>query len=259
MKNRRALFSCLTSLTMLMLAVMACEDDQKSEFDGGGETPDADFDTGPGFQKDDATTGDKDAAVSCKPGLPTTFKPAFTAVAHKDACEYEQLTGYYEHCLATENGNAKLRSQECEDWKNEAANSDCAKCIETDDNSGPVQIYNERLYYTLNNAGCVAIKQGNSTCAEKWDTSAACRRESCKSCLDQKGAVFQNFLDCQSATLQAGGDCVKYQSEAETACQATGFKDASAPGSAADCFGKNKEEAQGIVFVRVEGVFCGKQ
>lgn len=261
MKNRRALFSAITSVTLLTVAVIACSSDDESKFPPADKPDSAVGDTGPGFGFD-AKTNDKDAAVSCKPALPTTFKPTFKAVDHQDACDFQQLTDYYAHCLANdEKGGAKINSTECSDWRTASANSVCAHCIETDDNSGPVQVYNNRLYYTLNNAGCVAIKQKNGalgSCAEKYDTSASCRRESCKTCLDQEGAVFQNFLDCEAATLATGGDCVTYQKASEDVCGPTGYRDAGSSLSAVDCFGKDKTESQGDVFVRVEKVFCGK-
>lgn len=262
MKNRRALFSALSSVTMLTLAVLAaCDDDKTSEFPTDNKVDGGVGDTGPGFNTDAKLPSD-DAAVSCKPGLPTTFGPTFKAVEHQDACDFQQLTDYYAHCLASDaKGSAKIATKECEDWRTAAANTTCAHCIETEDNSGPVQIYSDRLYYTLNNAGCIAIVQksgANGSCAEKYDTSASCRREACNTCLSQKGATFDDFLKCEADSLKAGGDCVKYQSEAEATCGASGYKDAGSSNSALDCFGKDKTESQGDVFVRVQGVFCRK-
>jgi hypothetical protein len=261
MKNRRALFSAITSLTMFTLAIIACGDDDSSTFQPSKQPDAANFDTGAGFNTD-AKQEEKDANVTCKPGLPTSFAPTFKAVDHQDACEFQQLTDYYAHCLANDaQGNAKLQSTECSDWLAAAANTTCAHCIETTDNSGPVQIYNSRLYYTLNNAGCVAIKQKSGavgSCAEKYDTAASCRREACKTCLDQKGADFKNFLDCESASLDKGGDCVKYQNESNDTCGASGYKDAGSSNSAVDCFGKDKDEPQGDVFTRVMGIYCKK-
>jgi len=263
MKNRRALFSAITSLTMLAVAVIAaCSSDDKSTFPPGDKPNSAVGDTGPGFFTDAKGNEEKDANVTCKPALPTTFKPTFKAVDHQDACDFQQLTDYYAHCLANdENGGAKIKSTECSDWRSAAANSVCSHCIETEDNSGPVQVYNERLYYTLNSAGCIAIKQkagAVGSCAEKYDTAASCRREACKTCLEQEGAQFQDFIDCEAATIAARGDCLDYQNTSVEVCGTSGYKDAGSSNSAVDCFGKDKTESQGDVFVRVEKVFCGK-
>jgi hypothetical protein len=262
MKNRRAIFSAITSLTMFTLAILACGDDDSSTFKPT-QQPDAanTFDTGAGFNTD-AKKEEKDAAVSCKPALPTTFAPTFKAPTAQAACEHVQITDYYAHCLANdEKGNAKLKSTECSDWKTAAANTTCAHCIETDDNTGPVQIYNDRLYFLFNTAGCIALKQANGalgSCAEKYDTATSCRRESCKTCLDQEGANFNNFIDCEKATLNAGGDCVKYQNESNDTCGMSGYKDAGVANNALLCFGKDATESQGDIFTRVATAFCGK-
>jgi hypothetical protein len=263
MKNRRAIFSAITSLTMFTLAILACGDDDSASTFKPSAQPDgsSSFDTGAGFNTD-AKQEQKDAAVSCKPALPTTFAPTFKAPTAQAACEYQQITDYYAHCLANDDkGNAKLKSTECSDWKAAAANTTCAHCIETDDNSGPVQIYNDRLYYLFNTAGCIALKQKVGTlgsCAEKYDTATSCRRESCKTCLDQTGANFNNFIDCEKATLNSGGDCVKYQNESNETCQTSGYKDAGSSNSAVECFGTSPTQPQGDIFVSVGKVFCGK-
>lgn len=261
MKNRPALFSAIASLTLLTLCVFACGDDDSSEFGDAGKPDTSVGDTGPGFNTD-SKASEKDTKVSCIPAIPSDFKATFKTPTHQDACEFKQLTDYYANCLANDpSGNAKLQTTDCSNWKAEAANTTCAACIETTDNSGPVQIFNDRLYYGLNSAGCVAIEQKNGaegSCAEKYDTAATCRRTSCQGCLKQTGAVFADFLACQSKSIETGGDCVKYQTESNTVCVASGYKDAGTPGSGSACFGRSADEAQGDVFVRVEKVFCGK-
>lgn len=263
MKNRRALFSAIASMSMVTLVFIACNDDEKSEFPGADKPDTGGGDTGPGFGFDAKDTDKDVTSVSCTPKLPTTFAPTLKAPAHQAACEYAQLSGYYAACLAEDkDGNAKLKSKDCEDWRASAANTTCAHCIETDDNTGPAMIFNDRLYYLSNQAGCIAIKQGSSaegSCADKWNIAAACRREACKTCLGQEGADFASFQGCQMATLDntKSGDCITYQKTADTTCSVSGYADAAASTYAGDCF-KKSGEATGDAFVRLANISCGK-
>jgi hypothetical protein len=162
------------------------------------------------------------------------------------ACQPEDLAGYYDACLPL------AKEQKCMDWI--AAHDKCAKCIEPTDNSGPVQHYNDRLFYTLNAAGCIALVQdavGPDQCGAAWDAAAQCRRQSCDDCFSA-GGTFTDFTSCQSKAATTG--CQTYEAARESAC--VGYKDPD--GGAPQCFrntAANEQEREH--FIRVEGIFCG--
>lgn len=258
MKNRRALFSLLSSSTLTALVVIACSSDpDKSEFKPGAE--DAGFDTGPGqFQETDAEP--KDAAVSCPPSIPSDFSAAstkLTATPVQKVCEAKDLNDYFSICLSKDaNGNAKLKTPECTAWR--TAHDSCSKCIEPEDLSGPVLLFADRLYYVYNYAGCVGIVQGKTekgSCADAINVAQQCGQQACDDCLDQKGAVFTNYASCRKTAQEK--DCSDYGKTQTATCTASGYKDAASPSSGADCF-DSTNSGEGNFFPRIAGKFCLK-
>jgi hypothetical protein len=223
--------------------------------DGGG---------GGAFPTNDADpidSGVTDAGpVSCPPSLPATFAPVWIAPVQSTSCTSVELGMYFEACTPD------VRAQTCKSWL--AAHTTCGECIQRPDNSGPIQIYRNGLFSTLNVAGCVAIEQkaqgGTETCAKSYDAYAQCRRQSCDQCFDVPLATYSDFQACQ---LKAKSEtCPSYDSAQAKAC--VGFT--SADGGAPRCFPSASESAAlsgddaakrsaalRTYFVRVEGISCG--
>lgn len=262
MKNHRALFSLLISSTLTALVVIACSsDDGDSVFKPGAE--DAGFDTGPGqFTLDDGAPKE-DANVTCTPKIPSDFSASgtkLTATPVQQVCAQEDLSGYFAACLAKDaKNNAKLKTQDCTDWR--AAHDACAKCIEPEDLSGPVQLFGERLYYLYNFAGCLGIVQGKTdkgSCADAFNVVQECQQQSCDSCVTKPGANFgEDYSKCRNDALTK--DCSTYASTRNSTCKATGYLDASVKNSGSECLATVAGEAEGNVFVRLAAKFCKKE
>lgn len=268
MKNRRALFSAITSLTLLTLTIFACGDDDSSTFNKNDGADAANFDTGSGFNVD-AKTQDKDADVTCNPQLPTTFTPpTIKAATQAKVCSSTDLVDYYTHCIAADaQNNAKLKSTECSDWR--TAHADCTKCIEPTDNSGPVQIWRDRFYYTYNSAGCIGLLQKNTakdSCADANWALDECRRASCDACFDKAGIQGNDFNTCR--TKADVDDCAKLKTKRNDVCNASGYLDAGSSQSALSCFPKNDgsplactnapKDKECDAFFRLATNYCGQ-
>jgi len=244
-KKGLAFFSFATTVSVFVFVFVACEDDKPSTFNNGSD--EASFDSGGSFNTDANQTGDVKGPVQCLPSLPATFAPVWKPpVAKAGQCTTAELTEYYDACLPD------AVAKKCTDWV--AAHGTCAECIEPDDNSGVVQLYNNRSFYTLNLAGCIAtVQKANEPdkCGGQFDLAAQCRRQSCDECF-QKGGNFDNFTDCQREAAKDPTGCKPYEDRAGAAC--VGFQ--SADGGAPDCFRK-QGEGERDHFIRVEGVMCG--
>lgn len=266
MKNRAAIFSAIATTSLLTFAMFACDDDKPSTFVDIKADAGATFTDG-SFNVDGAKDPDAGTVVNCTPSLPVTFKPTFVVPVATNDCTTTQIGEYYDACLAVNGkGDVRLMDTSCSDWI--AANKTCGDCIEqnedgdpdsgTADKSGPIQIFRHRLYFGLNNGGCIAIEQGKSddtSCAYAYDVSTQCRRDACAGCFDKSGVNFKNFTSCQDVATT--GVCKTYDSPADSAC--VGYKDAGSSLSAVDCFPKASNEERKVFMSRVAGKFCAKQ
>jgi hypothetical protein len=258
MRNKKgiAFFSIASSTVALGgFAATACEDDKPSTFNGGQD--EASFDSGGSFNTDANSTGDVKGPVTCNPSFPSTFAPAWKAPATKASqCTNAQLGEYYDACLPN------VIDAKCTQWLN--ANKACGDCIEPDDNSGPIQLYNNRSFYLLNLAGCIASAQGKSgekDCGGQYGIAAQCRVESCADCFS-KGGTFDNFTTCQIAAAKDPTTCKTYEESSAKACGTNAaLKDPD--GGAPQCFqvASDKEGTGGLPskdhFTRVFGIMCG--
>ena len=255
MRNRRAIFSVLTSSCVALAFVfVACSDDPPSEFvdpklDSG--TPDRVN----GFNTDTGTPSEGSAPVECKPSLPTTFAATFTPPVKKEVCSAADIKSYYEACLPY------LTEQPCTDWL--AAHADCAKCIEAPDAKGPVQIFESngrpRYYSLFNNAGCIALVQGKSgddSCAKAYDTAESCERAACDGCFAKPNAQFEDFNACRN--LASTTSCKDREATNTAKCYDSKPNVNAPDGGAPQCFAKDKNEDPVEVYKRITSAFCLK-
>ncbi|MBX3231059.1 MAG: hypothetical protein KIT84_36980 [Labilithrix sp.] len=236
MRNRRAIFSVIASSIVLALTAVACEEDKSSEFDdqklADADVPDRDL-----FNIDGATPPEGGAPVECKPSLPGQFDPVWKSPSKQEACSEDQITKYFDGCLDLDNDKT-LASQSCKDFH--AENKACADCIERDDNTGPVKTFRDRYYYEQNYPHCVALiqkeKGRDETCGQKYFEYEECVRQSCDSCFDVKGSVFQDYTDCLDKADDSG-ECKRRADEFDDNCFKKGYK--VADGGAPECFAGN--------------------
>jgi hypothetical protein len=256
MRKALALVSVAVTVGLLALGAACTDDGSGSAFDDHKDGGDP-FDTGPGFTLDGSSGGNGEGGpAKCDPHLPTNFAPVWNAPTKKSVCTADELTGYYDACAAN------LKDAKCLTWT--SAHKSCAACIEPDDGSGPIQPHRERLFQTLNVAGCISLElTGGEACAKAYDASFQCKRLSCEDCFNQPNADFNTFKACQANTSSS---CADWNTKAQNAC--LGVKDAGS--GAPTCFPTASEDndiatgtsdkvaaATKSYFVRVEGIFCG--
>lgn len=199
------------------------------------------------------TDPDATQLSTCKPQLPATFAPKWTAPTKASKCSTADLGGWYDAC------EADLNAQTCKDWL--TAHADCGGCIQPTDNSGPIQTFQNGLYLLLNVAGCLSIVEkslGESdSCAQAYDAYFQCRRASCDNCFvgANQGAAqaLKDFNTCES-----NASCDLYKSAESSACTSTSFNYKDADGGAPQCFPMGQESPNAKTFyVRVMGITCG--
>ncbi len=248
MQKGRALFFASFTAVTFVLAAVACDDEQSSKFE---ETPDAggaDSSPPPSFEEPNKNE-EAGGPVTCDPAAPSNAD-VWKAPKKQQACTAKQLSDYYDACLTTPGPDA---GDPCKTFKDaDPSNKTCSDCIEPTDNSGPVQWHRDRLFYTVNIAGCMALLRGEPNagqCPATYHDSVACQRASCEACLPQ--AKFADFQACQVKSKES--TCATLQNTFEQTC---GANLAGPDGGASDCFRPKDEDAKKH-FVRVEGVFCG--
>lgn len=251
MQKPVAFFSVAVTVGAVVFGAAACEESSESTFPTAEEDAAVEA-SGPGFipPPPDGSPGDEPLPVDCKPSLPTTFEPTWNPPTKMEVCEPEELTAYYDACVAASDPDA---GDACKAWKD--AHADCAGCLEPPDNNGPIQFFLERRFYGLNVAGCLAIVREEpeaGKCPAAYAAAIECQRVSCDDCLLQSGAQYSDFQKCQQAARETG--CERYEKDVRSACPA-GFT--GPDGGAYACF-RPKDEDERTHFVRVEGIFCGK-
>jgi hypothetical protein len=230
------------------VVVVACgETEEPSTFgDPSGNT-----DSGPppgNFAPDGGTPEAGDAApFECEVNIPETFEHTWKPPTHQDACTTEQLGSYYDECLES---SALNEPAKCEAWRKVAANAGCLACVETADNSGPVQWFDApQRHYFWNFAGCFALEDdpGDDKCGALHDKVAQCTRASCSSCLEPGGSFFE-FTECQK-DARTQGICASIDTQRQSACQGV----TGADGTAKACRGGNDRDH----WVNIGTIFCG--
>lgn len=181
----------------------------------------------------------------CSPKTPDQFKPTWTPPSRQEACTSDELRAYFEACVpngASASGCAAFRD----------AHATCTACLEPTDNSGPIQWYANRVYNTLNVAGCYALvlgATGADSCPAAFNASVECQRSSCDACGISGDSA--GFRDCEN-TAKLGGLCASFENVVKSKC--SGLQDPDA--STIDCLPRAGEQDVDH-FVRVEGIFCG--
>lgn len=257
MEKGPALVAAILFLSIPALAA-ACSGSDDSTFNNNGGS-DASFDAPGTFQFDSSPgpdgSSDGTAPVQCKPTIADSY------TAHWDAptkptkpgpCSTTDITGYYTECLATL-GKPDGKTQ-CNTWM--GANAACGKCIEPTNNSGPIQWYQDRFYFTINVGGCVAVEQdkyATTDCGGAYSEAVNCARDACDGCFKTPNATFQDFISCEKAA-QNQGLCASLQKQQASVCPA----DLSSTDPTKECFRQmaNTEDLQ-TFYTRVIGIFCG--
>jgi hypothetical protein len=262
----------LSFLALVSTAVYACSSSSSpdsSQFSNppadSGVTPDFDAnppingitgDTGitpPVTLPDGAALPDVDAQAVCTPTLPPSYTPKWhPPVGSKTGqCTSQQITDFYTSCL---NGN--VASSGCTSFV--SANATCAACLqsdETDAKYGPVVWHQNKAYFTLNIAGCIANEMGDTSatgCAAAYQSVVVCKEDSCSTCFADT-QDFTKFAACES---QAGtGDCAKYRGTEQGTCGDAGLHDANDPASI--CTPPSNTPTQ-TVYETFAPIFCGQ-
>jgi hypothetical protein len=220
------------------------------------------LDTGPSFNTDGSIGNTEDAPIGpvvCEPSLPSNFTPDWKPPTKTSACSTAEIGEYYDACTPD------MNAAPCTTWM--AAHTACTNCLEPDDNSGPIQLYQERRVVTLNVGGCIAIQQNDlaaDKCGAKYDGLQQCKRRSCDGCFAKPGATFTDFQICQGKATTTG--CVPYDTAQDTAC-GENYRDNV---DVAKCFptqteaaalsGANADAAKAAnktFYGRVQAIYCG--
>lgn len=244
----------LSAGTLLVLAaasvsIGACAAKQESEFADTPNPPDAGPPPPGSFASDDAGADAEVGPVSCDPAIPPSFTPSWSAPVNVSDCSSAQIDDYWTSCL--EDPSTTEGDGACAAWK--ASNAACAACAEPPGATGPIQWHQDRMYYTLNVAACIALRQGEGgegSCGEAYNAAVQCARVSCEGCF-AAGGDFEQFRECQRG-VATEGVCGSYETIQSSACQ--GIRDPAA--TTLDCF-NDGVESQEAHFKRVVSVACG--
>jgi hypothetical protein len=146
----------------------------------------------------DASVSPPDAGeLACPPltnldGFTPTYKPP---AAHQNACSQANIDNFRDFCLGTGNQAA------CQSFLATAAGKTCANCILTPATAatlGPLIDHTAQGYVTVNTAGCIALEQGNDTCAKATDALSQCDDAACVNCKITDDASLAAFNECTS-------------------------------------------------------------
>jgi hypothetical protein len=255
MRKGLAFLSVAVTVGVFGVAAAACSDSSPASGFGDNGDSGAQFDTGPGFNTDAAALSETGGPVVCNPSLPANFAPAWKAATKASVCAAGDAKDFYDACAPD------LKAKTCVDWI--AAHKACDACLEATDGNGPIQPHRDRLFWTLNVAGCASLILTSDTCPKAYSAYFDCTRQSCEDCFGQSGAKFTDFQKCEAAAQSTG--CTTYDNTQKSAC--VGMKDPD--GGAPTCF-PTTAEAAGLngtadqkaasnrdYTVRVAEMFCG--
>jgi hypothetical protein len=176
--------------------------------DDGGTT-----DTGITTNHDSGTTPTGDSSIPtgdagvCAAATSVSGLPAYTSVSHQSVCTTQDVSDAVAACFGSTGSPAK-----CTTWQ--TANAACAACAvppNTADGGSPpptgaifcVDAVGECF---VNTAGCIQVKDGNSTCASTIQELNLCELTACDSpsCVTalQSNDPTGSFAACQTAADQ---------------------------------------------------------
>jgi hypothetical protein len=161
-----------------------------------------------------------DAASDGAPGGPCgpTLPPTFTPVWHppkpfgQSACMAADFSAYYDACLTS-----PIDADRCTAFTN--AHSACVNCIVSDEGDamyGPLIWHQNRAFFTLNIAGCLAHQLNDVSprgCGAAFQAIVQCKQSSCTGCFDPTDTTFNSFLNCEG---KAGPTVCQPFTEAES-------------------------------------------
>lgn len=214
---------------------------QKAEEDGGPPP------ISPIVPEEGGSDGGDSGPAQCSPNIPNDYAATWAKpVVDHEACTTDELLDYYNACLADPN-----KKDPCTAFK--AAHDKCVKCTEPTDNSGPIQWFMDRLYYTLNVPSCIALVEGNTgddSCGAAYNAVLQCTRVACEGCLATGGSFDTDFKSCRT-NAQGTGLCKSYDAVRADACK--GVTDA---GSDAILTCAQGSSTPAEHFTRVMALFC---
>jgi hypothetical protein len=192
------------------------------------------------------------ATAICLPQSVGGYKPAWVPPEawKQGACSSPQIAGFYSACLTP-----PISETACQAFAQ--ANSSCSTCLQSPDTAAEyaaVIWHENKAYWTVNVAGCIARAMGDpsgSGCGASYSAAIACRQQSCGACWAAQGstATFPEFASCEeqagqstcsSFTAQVPATCGNLSQSAGSVCM---------PASAATA-----QEA----YMQIAPLFCGK-
>ena len=249
MRLGKILVVVASSAPIVAVTSMGCSDNGQSVFaDLDAQVEGSPGDTG--FFAADSGDGARDAPATCAPALPAGFAPAWKGPGvDTTKCLKTQLQGYADACLGQPYDPGK-----CDAFKQ--ANAACAACLETDDTAtayGPIIWHSQRLFFTVNIAGCISIEQADptgATCAAAYQADVVCKETACTSCFFIASPSFDTFAACEKT---AGSSvCQTYAPPEATKCASAHAADA----ASTTCF-PNASQGTVDLFLQIAPLFCG--
>jgi hypothetical protein len=157
---------------------------------------------------------DASVPLACPPlasigNFTPTWKPP---AAHQSACSQANIDNFEKFCLGTGD------QQTCNSFLATAAGKTCANCILTPATAaawGPLIDHSAQGFVSLNTPGCLALKQGNDTCAKALSADEQCTDAACVNCRVTDEASLLDFDACVSAAK--GQACAAYAKAASCA------------------------------------------
>ncbi|HEY8039770.1 MAG TPA: hypothetical protein VIF15_08260 [Polyangiaceae bacterium] len=191
------------------------------------------------------------APVICTPQSVASFQATWTPPEQwkQNVCSAAQVSGFYDACLSP-----PISVTNCQTFVQQ--NAACAPCLqsqETDAQASAVVWHEQKQYWTVNVAGCIARATGDATgagCGAAYAAAIACRQQSCNACWAAQGTTttFQQFSACEQ---QAG------QSTCSTYAQAVPGKCGDlTTGPPSACMPPSGATAK-IAYMQVAPLFCG--
>jgi hypothetical protein len=205
---------------------------------------------GPTLAQNLPDAGPSDA--SCPPTtVPASFTPTWRPpnAQHSGACSAQQMSDFYDACLTP-----PVDPATCAAYTQK--NGTCAACLATDDTAtslGPVIWHQQRTFFTINVAGCIANEQADTSktsCGAAYQGLLECKEVACNTCFSTPGATFHAFSVCEN---QAAPECTSFADTMHTTCG-----DAIHDGGASRCLPPPATTSAKTVFQIVAPLFCGQ-
>ncbi len=187
-------------------------DDGSTTADGSGSSSGGSSGSSSGGS--DASTGGD--AGTCTAATTVATPPAYTAVVQQSACSHADVTAFIAACV---NGS----QQQCTTWFQTAANAACGACIQPQNDAGAPPVTGATIYDNqggayLNQPGCVAVTDGNTTCAAPLEQLELCEFDACNSAACSDPSTTQMAYDACRTAADTGACSAEHTAAAP--CQA---------------------------------------